>query len=78
MGNFQCRVRIINGLFAPGYFGSSGQQTRTKKGRRKAGLFSILGTQVAQKSVLRYGWAAEPVVEAGGNDIDVLADAALG
>jgi len=36
--DFQCCVRIINGLFAPRVFGSSSQQVRTQKGRREAGL----------------------------------------
>src|SRR4029079_17252974 len=94
MRDFQCRARIINRLFVPWSFqakripvcvrkarpkesfGSSSQQCGTKKGRRKAGLF--LGTQVTRRSVPRGGRTAEPVVDARGDDINVLTDADLG
>lgn len=36
--NFQCRVRIINGLFAPSNFWQQQSAGWHKKGRREAGL----------------------------------------
>src|SRR5689334_20834288 len=62
------RKRVENGK-AAAYKSSSGAQKRPARGRP----FSILGTKVAQRSV-----RAELVVDASGDEIDILTDAALG
>ena len=92
MGNFQCCARIINRLFCavaysrevePASHEESAsskhfwqQQSDAKKGRRKAGLFNPR-RQMTRRSVLRRDRTAEPVVDASGDDIDVLTDTAL-